>query len=352
VIILYRRHGKSCSHKARSSLRCRCSIWFDFHTGGKRIRKPIHTRDWQIAQTRARQLEVEGITSEILPQTLEQCRKKFLEDATARGLRESSLYKYRLVLKQLEAMGKERGWVFISNFGVEELRTFRESWPNKNLSASKKLEHLKTFFRFCHDSGWIKENPARTIRAPKINDPPVLPFSPAEMKKILAACDSHPSPERALRLRALVLLMRHSGLRIGDACTLARNRIHNGLLEIYTAKSGTKVRLPLNPRAIDALSKIPAGGTYYFWSGESKPKTCINVWEETFMKMFQRAGIEGHSHRLRHTFAVGLLQKGVSMENVSMLMGHRSIKITERYYASWVAGRQQHLEDEVRRSWD
>ena len=46
-------------------------------------------------------------------------------------------------------------------------------------------------------------------------------------------------------------------------------------------------------------------------SGESKRRTCINVWEQTFQKMFQRAGIEGHSHQLRHTFAVGLLQKGL-----------------------------------------
>jgi integrase/recombinase XerD len=123
------------------------------------------------------------------------------------------------------------------------------------------------------------------------------------------------------------------------------------LLELYTAKSGTKVRLPLNPEAVAALGKIAAGGSYYFWSGGSTRKTCINVWEETFKKMFQRAGIEGHSHQFRHTFAVGLLQKGVSMENVSTLLGHRSLKITERYYASWVAGRQQHLEAEVRRSW-
>lgn len=351
MLLLWRRHQQSCPNTARSSLRCKCPVWIDWVVSGKRIRKPLHTRDWQIAQTRARQLEVEGVTSEIAPQTLQQCREKFLEDAKARGLRESSLYKYRLVLKQLEAFGKDRGMVFISNFGVEELRAFRAGWPNKNLSASKKLEHLKTFFRFCHDSDWIKGNPSKTIKPPKVDDPNVLPFSDEEMKKILAACNSHPSPQRAVQLRALVLLMRHSGLRIGDACTLGRDRIQKGVLDIFTAKSGTKVRLPLNPKAIEALNKIPATGGYYFWSGESKRRTCINVWEQTFQKMFQRADIDGHSHQLRHTFAVGLLQKGVSMENVSTLLGHRSIRITEKYYAAWVPGRQQHLEDEIRRSW-
>jgi integrase/recombinase XerD len=300
---------------------------------------------------RARQLEADGITNELVPQTLEDCRKKFLEDAKARGLRDVSLYKYRLVLKQLEAFGNDRGLVFISSFGVEELRAFRASWPNKNLSARKKLEHLKSFFRFCFDSGWIKNNPAKSIKPPKVYDPPVLPFSDEEMKKILAACDSHALPTRAVQLRALVLLMRDSGLRIGDACTLSRDRIRNGLLELYTAKSGTKVRLPLNPRAVKALKSIPTGNGYYFWSGESKRRTCINVWEESFKKMFERAGIDGHSHQLRHTFAVGLLQKGLSKENVSTLLGHRSIKVTERHYAPWVAARQQHLEKEVRRTW-
>ncbi len=144
--------------------------------------------------------------------------------------------------------------------------------------------------------------------------------------------------------------MRHSGLRIGDACTLHRDRIKNGILELYTAKSGTKVRLPFNPEAMKALKAVPSGN-YYFWSGESTRKTCINIWEQTFQKMFQRAGIDGHSHQLRHTFSVNLLQRGVSMENLSTLLGHRSIKVTERYYASWVAGRQQHLENVVRATW-
>jgi site-specific recombinase XerD len=296
-------------------------------------------------------LEAEGITSGIVPLSLKECGDKFLEDAKARGLREASLYKYRLVLKQLQTFGEKAGVVFIAGFGVEELRGFRASWTNKNLSARKKLEHLKAFFRFCHDSGWIKENPALTIKPPKVDDPPVLPFADAEMKKILKACDTHPSRPRALQLRALVLLMRHSGLRIGDACTLSRDRINAGLLELYTAKSGTKVRVPLNPVALNALKKVPRTGGYYFWNGESKPRTCINVWEQTFQKMFLRAGIPGHSHQLRHTFAVGLLQKGVSMENVAALLGHQNIKITQKHYASWVAGRQQHLDQEVRRTW-
>ena len=54
-----------------------------------------------------------------------------------------------------------------------------------------------------------------------------------------------------------------------------------------------------------------------------------------------------HPHRFRDTFAVSLLLKGVSLDNVSKLLGHSSIKITERHYAPWVKARQEQLEAEV-----
>lgn len=43
---------------------------------------------------------------------------------------------------------------------------------------------------------------------------------------------------------------------------------------------------------------------------------------------------------LRDTFAVDLLEKGVPLEEVSKLLGHESIKTTERHYSKWMKGRQ------------
>jgi len=70
-------------------------------------------------------------------------------------------------------------------------------------------------------------------------------------------------------------------------------------------------------------------------------ETCIHM-----------AGIEdGHSHRLRDTFSVDLLQKGVPLETVSLLLGHTSIKTTQKHYAPWVKSRQDALESAVKMSW-
>jgi integrase len=57
------------------------------------------------------------------------------------------------------------------------------------------------------------------------------------------------------------------------------------------------------------------------------------------------------SHRLRDTFAVDLLEKGVPMEEVSRLLGHTSIKTTEKSYAKWSKGRQDRVDALVTGTW-
>lgn len=56
-------------------------------------------------------------------------------------------------------------------------------------------------------------------------------------------------------------------------------------------------------------------------------------------------------HRFRDTFAVELLLKGVPIEQVSVLLGHSSLKITEKHYAPWVKAREEQLEQSVRLAW-
>jgi integrase len=53
--------------------------------------------------------------------------------------------------------------------------------------------------------------------------------------------------------------------------------------------------------------------------------------------------IAGH-HRLRDTFAVRKLLGGFQLDDVSRLLGHSSVKVTETYYAKWVASRKRRLE--------
>jgi len=64
--------------------------------------------------------------------------------------------------------------------------------------------------------------------------------------------------------------------------------------------------------------------------------------------LFELAEIpNGRAHRFRDTFAVELLLSGVPRERVSVLLGHSSIRVTERHYAPWVRSRQEQLEADL-----
>ena len=64
------------------------------------------------------------------------------------------------------------------------------------------------------------------------------------------------------------------------------------------------------------------------------------------------AGVKGHPHQFRDTFATELLQAGVPIERVSVLLGHQSVRITEKYYAAWTDSRQRQLEADLQRAWE
>jgi integrase len=155
------------------------------------------------------------------------------------------------------------------------------------------------------------------------------------------------------RTKALVLLLRHSGLRIGDAVTLSSERLDGDKLFLYTSKAGTPVYCPLPPFVVTALeSALEPNQRFYFWSGNGKVKTICSDWQEKLKSLFEQAGIPaGHAHRFRDTFATELLLAGVPLERVSILLGHSSIRITERHYSPWVRSRQEQLERDVRATW-
>lgn len=99
--------------------------------------------------------------------------------------------------------------------------------------------------------------------------------------------------------------------------------------------------------------KLNANPRYAFWNtGTGNPQTAVTNWQHDLRQVFRAAKQpDGHPHQLRDTFAVNLLQKGVPLEEVSKLLGHESIKTTEKFYAKWVVARQDRLDMLVVGSW-
>jgi integrase/recombinase XerD len=364
MLTTYRRHREACAHKSegRKYRRCRCPIWVDGFVGPQEIRRATGFRDWEKAQAKVREWEAEGqvqVAMEALPITISEAKEEFLRDAEARNLEEKTIYKYRLLFRHLEEFTQGTGVRFLKELDAPILRNFRATWKDGNLAALKKLERLRTFFRFALGSKWVTENPTLEIKSPKVSARPTMPFTHDEMIRILRACsESFDASEKSgkpnmLRMRALVLVLRYSGMRIGDAVRCAVERLNGNKLMLYTQKTGVPVYCPLPDFVVSALEAMPpTSERYFFWTGRSKLQTATGDWQAKLKKLFEKAGIaDGHAHRFRDTFAVELLLASVPIERVSILLGHTSIRITEKHYAPWVRARQEQAEADVRGSW-
>lgn len=348
MLTLFRRHVKECKWTTRKHRNCQCPIAVEGMLHGRMIRKSLDIRSWDAAQKLVREWEANpqagGITVNIA------C-DKYLSDAEARRLSRETIKKIKHITGELK---RELGSISIRSVTVDDIRKLREGWKLAALTTQKRLEMMRSFFRFCVDSGWIDRNPAAAVKLPVVHQSPTLPFTPEEMERILWAADTvreiHPQMPagKERRIRAFILVMRYSGIRISDAVNLKPERVKDGKIFLYQAKTKQPVWVPVPEEVVTILAEIHDGNPYYFWSGASALKTCTTQWQEDLKKVFVIAGLpEAHGHMLRDTFAVSLLEKGVDLKTVSILLGHTSIKTTEKHYAPWVKSRQVALEAAV-----
>jgi integrase len=225
------------------------------------------------------------------------------------------------------------------------------------------------FFAFCIQNGWLNENPATKVKRSTVHSLPTGWFPKPEFKRIVDATHAYGDWRggrdfqfRADRLRALVLLIRWSGLAIQDAVTLERDRLSDdGKIFLYRAKTGVPVYVPIPPDIAEILRALPSSNPrYFFWSGNGDPQTACKGWRRSLTRLFEIANIREpdgtpkrcHAYMFRDTFAVELLNKGVPIDRVSLLLGHSSVKVTEKHYAPFVKERQQQLEMYARMAWE
>jgi integrase/recombinase XerD len=363
MLTIYRRHQKRCKHGSdgRKYRHCQCVIWVDGILAGVEVRESLKLRDWQRAQEKIREWEArDSRTVEPESKTIDAAWKEFLADLEARKLTYATIRKYKLLDRQMEEFAKKRGFRFLTEFDLPAVSQFRASWKDGPRSSAKKLERLRAFFRFAMKRKWVPDNPAADLKAPKVTLCPTLPFTPEEMQKIYAAIDKYKEEmpehglENARRLRGLVLLQRYSGLRISDVVGVETNRINGKKLFLYTAKTGVPVCTVLPDFVIKALDETPrVCEKYFFWSGDGKLESIVRSWQSRLHRLFKLACVEdGHPHRFRDTFAVELLLSGVNIERVSILLGHSSVRVTEKHYSPWIRARQDQLEADLSNAWN
>src|ERR1700674_1556897 len=130
MLTIYRRHTRNCGHRneGRKYRRCRCPIWVDGCLAGDEIRKAMGLRDWEEAQRRLREWEAENrvtATDDAQPITVEYATQEFEKEATPRNLKPRTIYKYKLLFRQLKGFAEAEGIRYLKELDTPVLRKFR-----------------------------------------------------------------------------------------------------------------------------------------------------------------------------------------------------------------------------------
>lgn len=352
-------------------------MWVEGTVNGSYLRRSLQTASWERAQGLAHEIESADDPKAVpekkeQPVAIQQAVDEYLADAKARDLAEATLYKLDLIFKkQFLTWTKAEGYTLLRELDLRAVQAFRSSWTDGGLAKKKKQERLTGFFWFCIRAGWMTTSPTLNLKRITVHQTPTDYFTREEYPKILDATGrldevlerAYDVEKRGLRIRTLTELMRWSGLRIRDAATLEKTRLIGNNLLLYQAKTGTPVYVPLPPHVAKALKDVPPGPKpnqrYFFWSGNGHPKSAVADWQRAYRRLFNLAGLEKPDgtkkrcfpHMFRDTFAVEMLLAGVPIDQVSILLGHKSVKITEKHYSPWVKARQDQLAESVRNAW-
>ena len=368
---IYRRHAADCKvHSMKLPARakrfyadCECRIWIKGTTPTERYpRQSTGMTDWKAAEAYLASLTTGAADVAVHGSTITDCIQRFL-DAHAENITPATLSHHRLLLRKLEDFTHSHNKHFMSDLTADVCEDFKTYALAKLKSTTRAtaVSKLKFFLRESYRRGWITEPLAEKVRSTRAVYEQKQPYTDAEVDLILTHAEAMNGSRTGYAangpmFRLLLELMLETGMRVSDAIRYdPRHCTKSEHLWIYQFIP-TKQRKNDNPKQatvyLPERLKLAIDNTP--WFSKSLPfayrdvdsgTTLEAIVYERMQTIGERCGVvDCRPHRLRDTFAVRMLMRGISLEDVSRLLCHSSVAITEKYYAPWIPARQSRLE--------
>ncbi len=212
--------------------------------------------------------------------------------------------------------------------------------PNGPSARARALAAIRSFFKYAHRAGLLRDNPAADIPLPKIRMGEVRALSLDECGRLLRVVGTNPSPFREVRDRAMIVTFLLTGARLREIVQVDKGDIdlHQGTIRLHR-KGGEINVLPLADSAKVVLKaylkqrRRRSRTRALFISCRNRRISRGTVWS-LLKRYLKKARIKTHGmgpHALRHTFATLLLNQGENLRVIQSLMNHKSLATTARY---------------------
>lgn len=213
---------------------------------------------------------------------------------------------------------------------LEEFKSYLEKNSYTPKSISRKINSIKTLFRFLKNENLVESDPAASVSHPKYTIKPPRILSKLEYRALRDACRND------VRISAIVELMLQTGIRIGEVANLKMEDYRGNEIYIRPYESHEGRTIPLNKAAKEALARYlserpKVKEQTIFITKTGRPFLVRNI-RSAIERYFQLAGIKNAKvNDLRHTWVYHHLAAGTPLTTIAKLAGHKRLSTTERY---------------------
>lgn len=257
----------------------------------------------------------------------------FVSSLGEKGRSPATVLAYRSDLDQLLEFLTKNSIATPDQIKSSDLDSFRDTLLAQKFtpkSVSRKLNAVKTFFRWMVENNYITTDLSKSVSHPKVESSMPKFLTPLEYRALRDVVKTD------VRISAMIELILQSGLRISEVANIKMKDLTDSTLKIEGYATQPERTIPLNKPAKDSLDKYLSErpkieSEYIFISKTGKPLAVRNI-RASVDRFIQKAELPKYSvNDLRTTFIIENIKNGVDLILISQVTGHKRLSTTERY---------------------